>query len=177
MSTKDKGGRQHGIAQRLIDEFRLFLVLFVYLWVLFGLFVLNESVSTRERGDVFVFQGFALINALVLAKIMLVVEHFDFARWLRRKPLILTILFEAIVCTGVFLLFHVIERSIVAALHGSPITADAVSVGGGGLLGLAIVVIILFVSLLPFFAFKNVMRVIGSERMRQILFQRQYSIG
>lgn len=168
--------RHRSIGQRLIEEFRLFMVLFLYLWLLLGLFVLNETIADREHGNGFVFQGFAVINALVLAKIMLVVEHFDFARWLQRRPLILTILFEAIFCTGVFLAFHVIERLIVAVVHGNPITLDAVSVGGGGMLGLVIVVVILFVSLLPFFAFKNVARVIGPERMRQILLHRPRSL-
>ena len=35
-----------------------------------------------------------------------------------------------------------------------------------------IVALIIFVSLLPFFAFKNVTRAIGTQRMKEILFQR-----
>ncbi|MBN8999491.1 MAG: hypothetical protein J0H54_08855 [Rhizobiales bacterium] len=168
-----EGGARRGLRHRVVAEVRLFLVLFIYLWLLLGLFVLNEGVVNRQHGDAFVFQGFALLNALVLAKIMMVAEHFDYSRWLRREPLILTILFEALVCTGLFLAFHIVERSLVAAWHGRPITADAISVGGGGLFGLAIVVIILFVSLLPFFAFKHVTRVIGRERMQQLLLSRR----
>ena len=32
------------------DEFRRFLVLFFYLWILFGVFVLNQGVVLREHG-------------------------------------------------------------------------------------------------------------------------------
>ncbi|MCX5516714.1 hypothetical protein C3941_17710 [Kaistia algarum] len=174
MNKDDRGiteaGKPRSLTTRLIGEFRLFMVLFLYLWVLFGLFVLNQDIAQREHGDSIALQGFAILNALVLGKIMLVAEHLDFARWLRRKPAILSILFEAAFCSALFLGFHVIERSITILVRGTAASESPFSFGGGGPLGLAIVVVILFVSLLPFFAFKNVMRVIGEERMRRILF-------
>ena len=164
--------RHPSIRERLIGESRLFLMLFLYLWVLFGLFVLKQAIIERERGDSLVLQGFAVVNALVLAKVMLVSENLDFARWLRGRPAMLTILFEAALCTLLFLGFHILERLVVSFVRGTGTHGDIVSFGGGGPLGLVIVAVILFVSLLPFFAFKNVMRVIGSERMRQVLFSR-----
>ncbi|SHF06522.1 hypothetical protein SAMN02745157_1554 [Kaistia soli DSM 19436] len=169
-STTD-AGKPRSLTARLIGEFRLFLALFLYLWVLFALFVLNQDITRREAGDSIALQGFAILNALVLGKIMLVAEHFDFARWLRRKPVIWSILFEAAFCSALFLGFHVIERAVSIWIRGSVSTESPFSFGGGGLLGLAIVVVILFVSLLPFFAFKNVARIIGEETMRRILFE------
>jgi hypothetical protein len=71
------------------EEFLRFLVLFFYLWVLFGVFVLNQGVVLREHGFNFAMQGFAFINALVFAKVMMLFEIFDPGRWLRRRPLII----------------------------------------------------------------------------------------
>ena len=63
------------LAERGRDEFRRFLVMFVYLWVVFGLFVLNETVILGKRHVSFAAQGFALINAAaVMAKVMLIAE-------------------------------------------------------------------------------------------------------
>lgn len=163
------------ITQRAIREFRSFLVLFLYLWVLFGLFVLNEAIIARQHGIEVTLQGIALLNAFVLAKVMLVIEKLELARWLRGMPSIVTILYEAAVCAVLFLCFHFVERLVVETLKGSSASAGDVSVGGGGLLGVLIVGVILFVSLLPFFAFKNVTIAIGDERMRQILFGRPAS--
>jgi len=39
----------HRLKERGLDEMRRFLVMFVYLYVVFGLFVLNESLILSER--------------------------------------------------------------------------------------------------------------------------------
>ena len=52
-------------------------MLFLYLWILFGVFVLNQGVVLREHGFDFAMQGFAFINALVFAKVMMLFEIFD----------------------------------------------------------------------------------------------------
>lgn len=159
------------LKDRAIEEVRSFLILFVYLWVFFGLFVLNQAVIEREHGGTVVIQGFALLNALVLAKVMLVIEKLELARWVRGLPGAVVILYEAVICTFFFLAFHFIERTVVDMLKGHA-SATEPGLGGGGVLGIVIIAIILFVSMLPFFAFKNVARAIGSDRMWQILFQR-----
>jgi hypothetical protein len=62
--------RIHDLKAKGIDEFKRFIVIFVYLWAIFGLFVLNQAVILRQTS--YLFQGFALINAAILAKVMLV---------------------------------------------------------------------------------------------------------
>lgn len=166
-----KGGKASAIKERVIEEFRRFLVLFLYLWVLFGLFVLNETVVSRQHGLSFFPHGFALINALVLAKVMLVSESLNLARWMTDKPAAWTIIYESVLCSILFICFHFIETWIVDAFRGSGIVGGMPSIGGGGWLGLLVVALILFVSLLPFFAFKNVTRAIGARRMKEILFR------
>ena len=80
--------RLHRLAERGLDEFRRFLVMFVYLWVVFGLFVLNETVILGERDVSFTAQGFALINAAVMAKVMLIGESLKRGRRFEHLPLI-----------------------------------------------------------------------------------------
>lgn len=160
------------IKERAIREFVRFWTLVIYLWILFGLFVLNQAIVYRQEGLQLAFHGFALLNALVLGKVMLVFEELELARGLRGRPLIFTILFEALLCTALFVMFHLVERLVVAAFRGNSIGQSLPSIGGGGLFGVLIVGLIIFVSLLPFFAFKNVARAIGVQRMKEILFHR-----
>ena len=164
---------RHSMTTRLTQELKRFLILFVYLWVLLGLFVLNQDLIERAAGNVFVFQGFAILNALILAKVMLAAEYVDVARWLQRLPVAATIAFEAVLCTALFMTVHVIERVLVGLFHGSTLAAGIPSFGGGGLAGTVIVGAIIFVSLLPLFTFKHVARAIGPDRLRAILFQRR----
>jgi len=165
-----KPSRIATIKHHAVREFRTFLIFFFYLWALFGLFVLNEAVITRMHGGTIAFQGFAVINAFVLAKVMMVIEKLELARWLRDRPRIVVILYEAAVCAVLFIVFHIAEHMIVDYFHGE--AAAGALAPAGGYLGLLIVAVILFVCLLPFFGFKNLALVIGMDRMREILFQR-----
>ena len=93
------GANAHGarsLKAKAADEFRRFVVLFLYLWILFGVFVLNQGVVMREHGINFPMLGFAFINALVFAKVMMLFEVFDPGRWLRARPLIYPILYETL---------------------------------------------------------------------------------
>ncbi len=155
--------------ERLREEVRHFLILFLYLWILFGLFVLNQQIVHMQEGNAMVFHGLAVLNALVLAKVMLLFEDIEVARLLKGWAAIWVILFEAALCTLLFICFHVIERYAVDFFRGDK-PGSGLSIGGGGFAGVMIVGAIIFVSLLPFFAFKNVNRAIGWNRMKEILF-------
>jgi hypothetical protein len=48
--------------------------------------------------------------------------------------------------------------------------ASLPEIGGGGFVGLASVTLILFVALIPFFAFRNLKRALGADRMNTLLF-------
>ncbi len=164
---------RRNLKERAIGEARRFAVLFLYLWLLFGLFALHQRIILRENGLNFTMQGLALLNAFVLAKVMLVVEDLNVARWLhrRRRPLVYSILYEAFVFAVVFICFHVLEHAVVGLIKGESIAASTPAIGGGGLAGLACVAAILFVALVPYFAFQNVSRVLGPGRLVGLLFE------
>ena len=115
------GANAHGarsLKAKAADEFRRFLVLFFYLWILFGVFVLNQGVVLREHGINFAMQGFAFFNALVFAKVVMLFEVFDPGRWLRKRPLIYPILYESVLLTVLFLIAHVLEKTIEGLIRG-----------------------------------------------------------
>jgi len=153
-----------------VREFKTFLIFFLYLWALFGLFVLNEAVITRMHGGTIAFQGFALVNAFVMAKVLILIEKLELARWLSNRPRIVVIIYEAVVCAVLFIVFHILEHMIIGYFRGE--AEGAAPLAAGGFVGLLIIAVILFVCLLPFFAFKNVALAIGMDRMREILLRR-----
>jgi hypothetical protein len=134
------------------------------------MFVVNQSIVLREHGIPFSTQGFALINALVLAKVMLLFEAFDPGRWLRRRPLIYPILFEAFLLTILFLIVHILEKAIEGLIHGRTLVESLPSIGGGSFVGLASVTVILVIALIPFFAFRNLGLVLGQDRLIALIF-------
>lgn len=166
----DGVSRRQKLVGRAAEEFRRFLVMFLYLWLLFGLFVLNERIILGQRGISLPLQGFAVINALILAKVMLIADYFDLGAWLRRRPLIYPIVASSLFLTVLFIYFHVIEKVVIGLIHGESVAQSVPAIGGGGFVGTLCVALILFVSLIPFFAFRYVGRELGADRLNAMLF-------
>jgi hypothetical protein len=156
---------------KAVDEFRRFVILFFYLWILFGVFVINQGVVMREHGINFTLQGFAFINALVFAKVMMLFEVFDPGRWLRKRPLIYPILYETLLLTILFLVAHVLEKTIEGLIRGKTIGDSLPPIGGGGLTGLLSITVILFIALIPFFGLRNLSMAMGEGRLWAVIFE------
>ena len=62
-AAKREGVPRQSLRSRALAEGKHFLALFLYLWVLFGLFVLNERVILHQHGIDFTAHGFAIFNA------------------------------------------------------------------------------------------------------------------
>jgi fumarate reductase subunit C len=80
--------RKLSLKQRVLDEVIKFLSIVFYLWVMFGVFALHESVVSAKDHIDYHFYGFAIVNALILGKVMLVAEDLHFAEWIKERPLI-----------------------------------------------------------------------------------------
>jgi hypothetical protein len=164
--------RAGSLKAKAADEFRRFFVLFLYLWILFGVFVLNQGVVLRAHGINFAMQGFAFINALVFAKVMMLFEMFDPGRWLRTRPLIYPILYETLLLTVLFLVAHVLEKTVEGMLRGKTVIESVPLIGGGGLTGFLSITAILFIALIPFFGLRNLSLAMGEGRLYAMIFAR-----
>jgi hypothetical protein len=160
------------LTAKAADEFRRFLLLFVYLWILFGVFVLNQGVALREHGIDFTMQGFAFFNALVFAKVMMLFEVFDPGRWLRKRPLIYPILYESLLLTVLFLVAHVLEKAIEGLFRGKTLAEGMPLLTGDGLAGFLSITVILFIALIPFFGLRNLSLALGEGRLYAMMFEK-----
>lgn len=152
------------------EEFRRFLGLFIYLWILFGVFALNQGIVMREQGVPWAMEGLAFVNALIFSKVMMLFEMFDPGAWLRRRPLIYPILYESFLLMVLFLVVHVAERVLVGAIHGKTVAESLPDIGGGGLAGMLSASVIVFVALTPFFALRNLSFALGRARLMALMF-------
>jgi hypothetical protein len=163
---------QH-LKERGIDEFRRFLLMFVYLWVVFGLFVLDERLILGQQQISFVPQGFALINAAIMAKVMLIAEDLKLGRRFDNRPLIYPVFHKSAVFALVFIVFHVLERLVVGMVAGKTMFDSMPHIGGGTWQGRLLVWAIMTVSLLPFFMLREIGQVLGEGRLWALMFRRR----
>jgi len=146
--------------------------MFLYLWLLLGLFAVHEAVVLREHSIGYAFHGVALVNALVLAKVMLIAEDLRLGHRLWANPPIVSIVLESLLFAVLFIFVHVLEHVISGLFGGESLSRSIPAIGGGGMKGLACVALILFVALIPFFAFRHLSRLLGDGRIMQIMFGR-----
>ena len=155
-----------------ITEFKKMLVMFLYLWAVFGLYVLDQKLILQSRGIDYSAQGFAIINALVLAKVMLIADGLKLGHRFHHRSLIFPIVIKACVFAIVFMLFHVAEELAIGMIKGRGLAESIPRIGGGTLEGVLCVWGIMFISLAPFFAVVEIGRVIGKDELWRLVFRR-----
>ncbi len=148
-------GRKRDWKHAFVDASRHFLGLFLYLWVMYGLFLLHESVVLARYNIPFTRWGVAIINAFILAKIMLVMEEFDLARGFEERPLIYPILYKSVVFAVVFIAFYIAEEVVGGLWRGKTLADSIPSIGGGTPQGMLVAVVIVTFALAPCFAFRE----------------------
>jgi len=109
------------VKQKVLTEGRKLFWIFLYLWVLLGLFAIHKSIVLNEQ-NVFYHQGFAFINAWLLAKVMLTAEIFHVADNLKRKPLMYPIVFKSAVFSIILVSFYIFEEVLVGMWRGKTLT-------------------------------------------------------
>jgi hypothetical protein len=165
------------LKQRLRHELLELLAMFLYLLVPIGLFVLHQAMFKREEGIHVQASGLALINALVLAKVMLVAEDMGLGNRWRERPLIWPILDKSISFAVLFVVVHDVEHGINGLLHGKGFIESIPALGGGGVLGLFAVVLTMTIALIPFFGYREMGRVMGEGKIEALLFKRRGALA
>jgi len=165
-------GQFNRIKQKGVAEARRLFWIFAYFWILLGLFAVHKSIVLGQQ-NLFYHQGFAFINAWLLAKVMLTAEMFHVADNLRHKPLIYPIVFKSAIFSMLLISFHIFEEVLVGLWHGRTFADSIPPVGGGSLEGILSVGIIMFVVLMPFFALSEIARDFGHDKLYELFFIRR----
>lgn len=161
LANGDHVRKSAALKQRVVLEAKKFFVIFLYLWVMFGLFQLYNSLIDKEYHVTIVAHSLAIINALVFAKVMLLAESLHLGRRFEKGALIYPIAIKSLLFAVVFIAFHVAEKAIGGAIVGKTMTESLPVLSGAGLAGLLTLAAIVTISLVPFFTFKEVARLLG----------------
>lgn len=159
------------LKQRMYNATKEFIVVTLYLWVVFGLFAIYRSVILAENHVAFTAKGFALINALVLAKVMVIAKEFHFGEGFDDSPLIYPTLAKSASFSILLACFKIIEEAAVGLYHGKTFQQSLVDLGGGTWQGIVCLTLLLFVLLIPFFGFTELQKVLGEENLIKVFFR------
>jgi len=158
------------LKERAFEEFKRLVAIFLYLWVVFGLLSIHTSLVLSQQHLDYEEHAFAIINAFVFAKVLLVGEELHLGRRFQNRPLIYPVLYKCLVFSVVLIFFHLIESVGVGIWHGNTLAASIPPMLGWNPKGLLAVGFICFVLLIPFFGFREMARVLGRTEMRNLFF-------
>ena len=115
----------------------------------------------------------AVIEALILAKVIMIGAVFRLGRGLEQQPLIYPTLYKTVVFSFFVGVFTLIEHAIRGLWKGEGLTGGLVEFFGKGFHELLAGCLVIFVTLIPFFAVKELGRVLGEGKIRALFFRRR----
>ena len=172
MDTPDKP--TSALKEKVQHEFIEYVINVVYLTLVFAAFTQYRRFVLAEYDIAYTNYWFAVIEALVLGKVIMIGGVFHLGRGLEDKSLIYPTLYKTVVFVVFVLLFKILEHAIRALWNGEGL-ADAL-VEFFEVKGFHEVIansLIVAVALFPFFAMKELSRVCGGARMFAIFFRRR----
>ena len=171
MSSTDK--KKGNWKQKIFNEMFEYWMNFFFLALMFGAFTTYKRLILAAHDIDYTNYGIAVIQAAVLAKVIMLGGVFRLGRGLEKRPLIFSTLYKAVVFSLFVAVFKIIEHIIKGLWKGKGFTqglADFLEKGPHELLAN---VLIMFVAFIPFFAYKELERVLGEGKVRELFFQRK----
>src|SRR5262249_12120962 len=116
--------------------------------------------------------GFAVVEALIVAKVILIGHAIGLGRRFERGLLIVSVLYKAALFGAFVGLFGILERVVEGLFHGKDCAAIMLGISEVGFDELLARMIVLIVCFVPFFAFLEVGRVLGPGKLSALFFSR-----
>jgi hypothetical protein len=156
-----------GLKQKAAHEFKEIAIIFFYLAFFFCALA---TYSMLLLGDFHISSPFtygaALINAFVITKVILIGEAAHFGTKLEAKPLIYSAVYKAFLFCLLVFAFHILEEMIKRLVHGKDIASAFYDIRLDDLLARSVIV---FCTFIPLFAFRELRRVLGQDKFRNLL--------
>ncbi len=161
---------KEGLKRRAIHEFVQFLGIFLYLGFFFCAVSTYRMLLLNDFRDSYINYSFSVINAFVVAKVILIGEYKHLGQRLEEKPLLVSSLYKALLFGLLTFAFHIVEEAIKGVLHGQGAASALFDIHIKVLLARTIVVFCTFV---PLFAFRELRRVLGERQFNGLFFHRE----
>jgi hypothetical protein len=160
--------QKEGLKQKATHELVQFGGVFLYLALFFCSVATYRMLLLNEFHTWYFTYGFALINAFVIAKVILIGEYAHLGQRIENRPLLHSAIYKALLFGLLVFGFHIIEEVIKKLLHGGNIAGAFHDIHINDLLGRTVVI---FCTFICFFAFRELRRVLGEEKFHDLFFK------
>ena len=175
MNSLDK--KKRSLKEKIFHEMAQYWIIVIYLALVFAAFTQYRRFVLAAHGITYTNYGVALIEALVLAKVIMIGDVIRLGRRLEHKPLIYSTLLKTSVFSLFVGVFNIIEHMIKSLWKGKGLTGGFVELLGKGNHELLAGCLVILVAFIPFFAFRELARVLGQGKIWALFFRRRADQG
>ena len=153
--------------QKAMHELRELVVIFLYLAFFFCALTTYSMLLLNEYHVKYWNYAFALINALVITKVIMIGEYAKVGKKYEASALFFSAIWKAFVFSWLVFGFHVVEEIVKRLIHGADMAKASDNIRVDELAGRSIVI---FCTFIPLFVFREFRRVMGEEQFRAMVF-------
>jgi hypothetical protein len=158
------------LRQRTVLEIKELVFLSLYLYITLGAMIMLKTAVLHTEGIDFTPWGIAIVKAVVLAKFMLLGNAMKLGEHASTRALIWPTFHKAFAFLLLLIVMTIIEEAVVGLFHGRSIATSL-----GELVGLRLEeeiagIVILFLVLLPYCAFRVLDEALGEGRLARMFF-------
>ena len=158
--------------RKLFLEMTAYWINVVYLTLLFAVFTSYRRLILANYNIGYANWGVSFLKALVLAKVIMLGGLVPLGRRLETKPLMLSTLFQSALFTCWVTLFALGESTVRGWLHGKGMAGALEHLLSEGTHEFYAKCLVVFVAFIPFFAFKELGRVLGKGIIWDLFFRK-----
>ena len=171
MSSPD--GKKRNWKKILFEELVEYWINVAYLAVVFAAFTQHRRFLLAAYDITYTDYGVAVIQALILAKVIMIGAVFRLGRGLEDKPLIYPTLYKTVVFTLFVAVFTLMEHAVKGLLTGKGPMGGLADYFAKGPHEFLAGCVIIFVGFIPFFCVKELGRVLGQDKITALFLRRR----
>lgn len=168
----DRHTQPAGLKQKLVHEVIEYWINFAYLAFFLVAFIWYRRLILAEYHVAYTDYWFPLIEAAVLAKVIMVGDIVGLGRGLEHKPLILPTLYRTVVFSVWVGVFNLLEATVRGLLDRQGLLGGFEEIASKGRYELLAGCVVTLVAFIPFFAFKELERVLGERQLLALFWRR-----
>jgi hypothetical protein len=161
----------------LIHELVEYWINVAYLAVVFAVFTNYRRIILAAYDIEYTHYWVAVIEALILAKVIMIGAILRLGRGLEGRPLIIPTIYKTVVFTLFVAVFTLLEHAIKGLFTGQGFMGGIVEYFEKGPHDFVAGALMLFVAFIPFFGVKELGRVLGTEKIQELFFRKRTGQG
>ena len=155
---------------RALEEFKLYWICTAYLFVALGSFMLYRRLILAEAGLPYLNYGVAAIEAMIIAKVVLIGRALKVGTRFESRPLVISVAYKSIMFGLVVLAFGIAERLVTGLFQHKSLPDIVRNLEEIGIYELLARMLMMMIAFIPMFAFWELGRVIGGVRLKGLFF-------